>query len=63
MSGFMKTTRLGSSISRLGVRAGGPTVAGPVVPGAEGNWAVEVWDVEGRVLARHEFRCESGATS
>ena len=35
----------------------------PVVPGAEGNWAVEVWDVEGRVLARHEFRCESGATS
>ena len=33
----------------------------PVVPGAEGNWAVEVWDVEGRVLARHEFRCESGA--
>ncbi len=24
----------------------------------EGDWVVEVWDVEGRVLARHEFRSE-----
>ena len=29
----------------------------PVVPRAEGDWAVEVWDGEGRVLARHQFRC------
>ncbi len=27
--------------------------------GAEGDWVVEVWDMEGRVLARHEFHCES----
>ena len=25
----------------------------------EGDWVVEAWDVEGRVLARHEFRCQS----
>ena len=30
----------------------------PVVPRAEGDWAVEVWDAEGRVLARHQFRYE-----
>ena len=24
-----------------------------------GDWVVEVWDVEERVLARHEFRCDS----
>ena len=29
-----------------------------LAPGAEGDWVVEVRDVEGRVLARHEFRCE-----
>lgn len=27
-------------------------------PGAEGDWVVEARDAEGRVLARHEFRCE-----
>ena len=30
----------------------------PVVSRAEGDWAVEVWDTEGRVLARHQFRYE-----
>lgn len=43
------------------------TVAGPswrtqsrrtLVPGTEGEWAVEALDSEGRVLVRHEFRCE-----
>ena len=29
-----------------------------LAPGAEGDWVVEVWDVEGRVMARQEFRCE-----
>ena len=28
-------------------------------PDAEGTWVVEARDAEGRVLARHEFRCES----
>ena len=31
----------------------------PFAPEAEGDWVVEVRDVEGRVLARHEFRCVS----
>ena len=30
----------------------------PGVPRAEGDWAVEVWDAAGRVLARQQFRCE-----
>lgn len=43
------------------------TVAGPswrtqsrktLVPGTEGEWIVEALDSEGRVLARHAFRCE-----
>ena len=29
-----------------------------LAPGAEGDWIVEVRDVEGRVMARQEFRCE-----
>ena len=29
-----------------------------LAPGAEGDWVVEVRDVEGRVLGRHEFRGE-----
>lgn len=29
-----------------------------LVPGAEGDWVVEVREPGGRVLARHEFRCE-----
>ena len=29
-----------------------------LAPGAEGDWVVEVRDVEGRVMARQEFRCE-----
>lgn len=43
------------------------TVAGPrwrtqsrrtLMPGTEGEWVVEALDSEGRVLVRHEFRCE-----
>jgi cytoskeletal protein RodZ len=29
-----------------------------LAPGAEGDWVVEARDAGGRVLARHEFRCE-----
>ena len=29
-----------------------------LTPSSEGDWVVEVRDVEGRVLARHGFRCE-----
>jgi cytoskeletal protein RodZ len=29
-----------------------------LAPGAEGDWVVEAHDADGRVLARHAFRCE-----
>jgi DUF2914 family protein len=29
-----------------------------LVPGTEGEWVVEALDSAGRVLVRHEFRCE-----
>jgi cytoskeletal protein RodZ len=29
-----------------------------LAPGAEGDWVVEAHDTDGRVLARHAFRCE-----
>ncbi len=59
MSGFMKTTRLGSSISRLGVRAGGPTVAGPSYPEPRGTgplkcgtWKGGFWPATSSAVSR-----------
>ena len=65
--------RPGDTVRHVWFHEGGPagavdlTVGGPswrthsrrtLTPRAEGDWVVEVWDVEGRVMARHEFRCE-----
>ena len=59
MSGFMKTTRLGSSISRLGVRAGGPIVAGPSYPEPRGTgplkcgtWKGGFWPATSSAVSR-----------
>jgi transcriptional regulator with XRE-family HTH domain len=51
----------GSTAGTVDLRVGGPNwrtqSRRELVSGAEGSWVVEARDMEGRVLARHEFRC------
>ena len=63
MSGFMKTTRLGSSISRLESELADPQSQARRTRKPRGTGPLKCGTWKGVVLARHEFRCESGATS